>query len=166
MNRRDFIKFMGVSSAATAASTALAQLPKVEDKIIQLPEPEIITVTQLPRADIIITDGLIDCYYRVSLDNKTSEFNRFTTTGQSTSRGTFFDYDVQISFHVRESLLKHPFKEPPETFSFMLDLKDMGIIQYSKLNELNNRVFYTTYYKVDASADNIITAHMTGNEIR
>lgn len=55
MDRRTFLQFMGVSSAATVASTALAKLPEAESQIILLDKPkDIIIANKIPDYDFII----------------------------------------------------------------------------------------------------------------
>lgn len=57
MNRRDFIKYMSVSAAATAASSTLAKLPETKEKIgdIIVPEKEII----VEKHELIIEERVI-----------------------------------------------------------------------------------------------------------
>ncbi len=63
MDRRSFLKFMGVSAAATSASTLLANIPEAEPKIELLQPKDIITSIE---DDVMVFTRVIS--YKMAVD--------------------------------------------------------------------------------------------------
>lgn len=167
MNRRDFIKFLGVSTAATTATTALAALPEVEPKIILLDKPKkIIEIGKdLPDVDFYI-EHLISVNYsnheNVSVNQTIGNYEQIMSYGT-------LDIKVEAEFELwaEDSFnLFSKFKENrPRTFAFNLDYALMDT-SYYKLLALNGRKFMVSEYNIVSSHDNkFIIGNIEGYEI-
>lgn len=157
MKRRDFIKFMGASSATVAASTALCKIPEAKNKIILLDKPKDIIISKIiPDVDFIITEGIISIEYND------------TRILPSSFLGTEASNNLIVIELEAWALPNTKLMEVDNfnTFSFDVNFTNNNIYQkYENLNSLNGRKFQVSYHKVNMSVDTFANIQIKAMEI-
>lgn len=161
MNRRDFIKFMGVGSASLASATALANIPEVEPKIILLDKPkDIIIANEMPDVDFIISDGIKSITYYNNEDIIMHE--NITQSTIPTLGSKTIEVDVEYNIIGEQINLFKYQSEHANTFTF--NLKTLAP-EYYHLMQLNGRKFMIRNYEIIAEYDSLISVQISAIEV-
>jgi len=161
MNRRDFVKFLGVSTASLPIANALAKIPEVEPQIILLNKPkDIIIARDLPDVDFVIDKLCSINYY----NNENVRMYETVTTPQlinPTVGSQQINIEIEYEFIEEETNL---FKRllSPRTFTFNLQLENS---QYSHLMELNGRKFMLSEYTIAMDAHSFMRMFCSAIEL-
>ena len=162
MKRRDFLQFMGVSTASIAASTALAKIPEAENQIILLDTPkELIISKTIPEVDFVIK-RLVSIKYRNEenvqiYESISADVMSFPSVGSQQ-----INIECEFEFYQEEvNLFKH--LKDPRTFTFNLDMNND--YRYAHLMELNGRKFMLSSYEIKLEHDSFMRYSLTGIDI-
>ena len=160
MNRRNFLQFMGVSAAATAASTALAKLPEAESQIILLNKPkDIIIVNSIPNDVDFIINNLISVQYG---RNENITWNK-QIGGKEWYNPGMIDVTIEIETYSENGEFNFYSKnDNVSKFTFDIDLKDD---KHYQLMELNGRIFIMERYEVTSSVGSYTMCSIVAREI-
>lgn len=150
MKRRDFVKFLGVSTASLPIANALAKIPEVEPQIILLDKPkDIIIAKNLPDVDFVI-DQLCSISYRNNDNVNIYETALSMQVVNPTVGSQQIDLEIEYEFIDDQVNLYKKMLEP-RSFTFNLQLENT---RHVHLMELNGRRFMLVEYNITADAKN------------
>ena len=161
MNRRDFIKFMGVTTASTAAAGALAKIPEAESKIILLDKPkDIVIAKELPDVDFIISEGLIAVEYK----DENQYYSSHTINTALDSGSVIIEHINNIAVYLEWYTQMPNFMSRGigNLFTFDLSFTDP---KYLHLMNLNGRTFKMASHTVNSSYDSMLRVEIFGHEV-
>lgn len=161
MNRRDFVKFLGISSTSLPIANALAKIPEVEPQIILLNKPKDIVIAK----DLLDVDFVINRLTSISYTNNENMQIYESAVTKQISNPTIgsqqIDINIEYQFIDGEiNLFKRIIN--PRTFTFDLQLENT---QYLHLMELNGRKFMLYDYTISADIGSIITVQCSAIEL-
>jgi len=162
MERRDFLKFMGVSTASLAAATALVKLPEVEPKIILLEPKKII----IPGNTGLVIKYCTELIFRLKENGKKVKLELDKKPVYVTGHR---NCDVEVTFELGFSDIDNGYatafdsKHPPTNFTFNFDMH--GLKNYSQAEQLNGRRFIADSVSSSMINNNISTVMIRGFEV-
>ena len=160
MNRRNFLQFMGVSAAATAASTALAKIPEAESQIILLSKPkEIIVASSIPNNVDFIINNLVSVQYG---RNENLQWQR-QIGGKEWYNPGMIDVTIEIETYSENGNFNFYNKNNDVSkFTFDLNLDDNN---HNELMALNGRIYIMESYEVTSSVGSYTMCSIVAREI-
>lgn len=179
MKRREFLRFMGVSTAATVASTALAKIPEAESQIILLDKPKDIMLPENDKYNGLLeeVDFIIKNVNEISYNRNMIEYSVMSKTmvddsnSYTDANGLIGDISISLEAIFLEGNLFN-FDIGNGTFAFDLNIEEMKNSQetyllrdHINLNALNGRKFQMMSYEITASSKTITVANVHAKEI-
>lgn len=161
MQRRDFLKFMGVSAGATVAANALATIPEAEKQIILLDKPkDIIIANEMPDVDFIISDGIKSISY---INDKNILVHEDIVTQSIIPTLGYKSIEIDVSYYaVSDQFNLFVNQSNQVTFTFNLKMDDP---KFHYLMELNGRKFMLYNYRIEANYKDITEVQLSAMEV-
>lgn len=145
MDRRGFLKFMGVSAAATSASTILANIPEAEPKI-ELLEPKKLAVGGTIKSEILTIESVIR--FRLTVNDNISYSGQGHWPGRRTLSG-----EIEVYL-------------PSPTLQHIMNFESLPAkARFPRVVEIKDKVFVIAESTISAAVNENVTAVLQVREI-